>query len=80
MYFLLHCRAVPIDLFPHTPHFELVILFERWDELKWRRIMEGKIDIFMRHILDRDMITAVSNTVFVIFTGLYRLDVTKVFL
>ncbi|XP_037801253.1 tRNA (uracil-5-)-methyltransferase homolog A-like isoform X2 [Penaeus monodon] len=39
--FFIPIRAVPIDLFPHTPHFELVILFERWDELKWRRIMEG---------------------------------------
>lgn len=34
-------RAIPVDLFPHTPHFELVILFERWDELRWKHIMEG---------------------------------------
>lgn len=34
-------RAIPVDLFPHTPHFELVILFERWDKEKWTRIMEG---------------------------------------
>lgn len=72
MYFLLHCRAVPIDLFPHTPHFELVILFERWDELKWRRIMEGKIDVFLWQVLDREMFTAVSSTMFVMFTGLWR--------
>jgi tRNA (uracil-5-)-methyltransferase len=25
-------RAVPVDLFPHTPHCESVVLFERYDE------------------------------------------------
>lgn len=39
--FFIPLRAIPVDLFPHTPHFELVILFERWEERKWRRIMEG---------------------------------------
>ncbi|XP_068225425.1 uncharacterized protein [Palaemon carinicauda] len=34
-------RAAVVDLFPHTPHYELLILFERWEERKWRRIMEG---------------------------------------
>jgi len=34
-------KAIPVDLFPHTPHFELIILFERWDSNKWRRIMDG---------------------------------------
>ncbi|CAL4073565.1 unnamed protein product, partial [Meganyctiphanes norvegica] len=34
-------KAVPVDLFPHTQHFELIILFERWDSNKWRRIMDG---------------------------------------
>lgn len=39
--FFIPVRAIPIDLFPHTPHFELVILFERWEEQRWNRIMEG---------------------------------------
>lgn len=39
--FFIPLRAIPVDLFPHTPHYELVILFERWEERKWRRIMEG---------------------------------------
>ncbi|KAK4319103.1 hypothetical protein Pmani_009936 [Petrolisthes manimaculis] len=39
--FFFPVRAIPVDLFPHTPHFELVILFERWDKEKWTRIMEG---------------------------------------
>lgn len=29
-------RAVPVDMFPHTKHCELVILFERFDVVKER--------------------------------------------
>ncbi|KAG0712530.1 tRNA (uracil-5-)-methyltransferase A [Chionoecetes opilio] len=39
--FFIPVRAVPVDLFPHTPHFELIILFERWEEQRWKGIMEG---------------------------------------
>ncbi|XP_068212340.1 tRNA (uracil-5-)-methyltransferase homolog A-like isoform X3 [Palaemon carinicauda] len=39
--FFVPIRAAVVDLFPHTPHYELLILFERWEERKWRRIMEG---------------------------------------
>ncbi|KAG7171198.1 tRNA (uracil-5-)-methyltransferase A-like [Homarus americanus] len=39
--FFIPLKAIPVDLFPHTPHYELIILFERWEERKWRRIMEG---------------------------------------
>ncbi|XP_066944925.1 tRNA (uracil-5-)-methyltransferase homolog A-like isoform X3 [Macrobrachium rosenbergii] len=39
--FFIPIRAAIVDLFPHTPHYELLILFERWEERKWRRIMEG---------------------------------------
>lgn len=39
--FFIPIKAVPVDLFPHTPHIELIVLFERWDELKWRRMIEG---------------------------------------
>ena len=27
-------RVIPVDLFPHTPHFELVIYFERFPVMK----------------------------------------------
>ncbi|XP_076046862.1 uncharacterized protein LOC143028527 isoform X1 [Oratosquilla oratoria] len=39
--FFIPIKAIPVDLFPHTPHIELIILFERYDELKWRRMIEG---------------------------------------
>lgn len=55
--FFIPVRAVPIDLFPHTPHFELVILFERWDEQRWKRIMEGnplpQDEEYFKHLPDK---------------------------
>lgn len=39
--FFVPIKAAVVDMFPHTPHYELLIVFERWEERKWRRIMEG---------------------------------------
>ncbi|KAK7063117.1 tRNA methyltransferase 2, partial [Halocaridina rubra] len=39
--FFVPIRAAIVDMFPQTPHYELLIVFERWEERKWRRIMEG---------------------------------------
>jgi len=36
-------RAVAVDMFPHTDKYELIVLFERFDESRWRNIMEGEI-------------------------------------
>ncbi|KAB7503022.1 tRNA (uracil-5-)-methyltransferase-like protein A [Armadillidium nasatum] len=40
-FYFVPIRATPVDLFPDTPHFELIIVFERYDECKWERIMSG---------------------------------------
>ncbi|KAF2350137.1 (Uracil-5)-methyltransferase family [Trinorchestia longiramus] len=39
--FFIPIRAVAVDLFPHTDKYELVIVWERYDEFKWRRILDG---------------------------------------
>ncbi|XP_018009920.1 tRNA (uracil-5-)-methyltransferase homolog A-like [Hyalella azteca] len=38
--FFVPVRAVAVDLFPHTDKFELVLLWERYDEAKWRSIID----------------------------------------
>jgi hypothetical protein len=35
-------QVIPVDLFPHNPHFELIILFERVSQEELADIMEIK--------------------------------------
>lgn len=44
-------RAAAVDMFPHTDKFELVVLWERYDETKWRRIMEGTPILFYKLLI-----------------------------
>lgn len=37
-------RAIPVDLFPHTPHAELIVLFEREPEQDEEEEAEQKKD------------------------------------